>query len=198
MVTPVNNECGRMAWQAPAVDKAALAAERYRLLIRQLQEEGLSQRAIGDRLGISQGAVSFYLGGQRKTQLEVLSTAMERLKLSTAFFFEEMDEEPDYHDYVGGRATRVEDTWVDKAAWLELERSGRVDEIRQQGLPEENIQRIRRWQWRGEPVPRDYERLLEAALLGTRGEPAQELEEARQRRRAAGKPSVSLRPKKKS
>ncbi|MEQ9078615.1 MAG: helix-turn-helix transcriptional regulator [Sandaracinaceae bacterium] len=60
----------------------------------------------------------------------------------------------------------VEEDRVDTAAWLELQRSGRLAYYRERGLVERQIQQVRRTFWRGPPTPRDYERLLDGLLLG--------------------------------
>jgi transcriptional regulator with XRE-family HTH domain len=170
-----------------------LAADRFRLLIEQLVAEGKSQHEIAKLLGISQGTVSFNLKEQRSTGIDVIGKAMTRLKIRPAFFFDASLERPHYVDY---QDTVVENDWTDSDAWVELERTGRIEYFRRAGVAEENIQRVRRWKWRGRPAPRDYERLLEADLLGAQHEPAVELDEARARRRAEGKQAVPLRPKK--
>jgi transcriptional regulator with XRE-family HTH domain len=167
-----------------------LAGDRFRLLLEQLLTDK-SQREVARVLGLSQGSISFYMQRQREPEMEAIGQAIDRLHIRPSFFFDASLENPRYTDFLG---THLEEEWKDTDAWVELERNGRIDDFRRDGVPEETIQRVRRWKWRGPPKPRDYERLLEADLLGARGEPARELEEARARRRSEGKPDLALKP----
>lgn len=155
------------------------------LRVKQRRTElGLTQQQLAHEIGLS--TISKHEQGVQGFSAETLTALAQVLGVTERWILYGEDE-----------ATNevVEDDWQDHAAWIELEQSGVIDEMRRKGLPEENIQRIRRWEWRGTPVPRDYERLLEAALLGPTLEPAEELEAARDRRRAAGKRAVPLRPR---
>lgn len=124
-----------------------------------------------------------YETGEREPPFDIVKEFAEALGVSVAD--------------LAGEDRMLSEDWTDTEAWLSLERSGRIDEFRRLGVPEENIQRARRWKWRGTPAPRDYERLLEADVLSAQQPPPPpQLAAARERRRAAGKPPVPLHPKK--
>lgn len=144
-------------------------------------ELGLTQQELAARIGLT--SISKHEQGAHSFSAEALTALAKELGVTERWILKGEDE-----------ATQVvEDEWEDWPAWTELERSGRIDEFRGKGLMEENIQRIRRWKWRGTPSPRDFERLLEAAVLGPTHEPAPQLQAARARRKAAGKATVPLR-----
>lgn len=85
----------------------------------------------------------------------------------------------------------VEEEWVDSTGWLELEEAGIVDAYRAKGIPEDQIEYVRRTPgWKGGGRAEDYRRLLDGLLVAhvSRTEhPAS----AAARERRKGKPDLS-------
>ena len=124
------------------MDRNELATRRFRLLVQQLSAEGLSQRRIARKLGISQGAVSFAVTGRNATSARTIGRAIERLRLRPEFFFDPgLGDRPSYRDHVGTPAGGDDDGPV---AWVQLESEGYVDEVRAAGVDEAVIQHVRR------------------------------------------------------
>lgn len=133
------------------------------------------------RLGLDPAQIYRYETGERTPRFGLVQRMAAALGVSVAD--------------LAGEDRLLEEEWEDWPAWIALEKRGRVDELRQLGVPESNIQAARRWDFRGEPEERDYERLFEADLLGAK---PRQLIEARKRRDAVGKPALPLNPKKNS
>ena len=104
---PVNSSGGQLVCQTRPVDSAELAADRLILLVRQLTEEGMSQRKIGDLLGVSQASISGYLSGTRRPGMTPIAPAMDNLKVHRDFFFDpSLGDDPHYRDFCTGEVTR--------------------------------------------------------------------------------------------
>lgn len=173
-----------------SVSRSELAASRFRLLLRQLGEEGLSQREIAKRVGVSQGAISFYVTGQREPQTDTLAGAMDRVPLRSEFFFDAaLGEEPYYRDFIGARL-RVELDHVDTPAWLELVELGWLERYKRRGLSEAQIEYARRTLFRGAPSVDDYVDVLEAMVRALARPEAPEMAAARAKSERDGTPSA--------
>ena len=168
-----------------------LRTRRFLLLISQLSEELGSLTAAAEFIGFHPTYVNqLRKHAHRDVGARVLGKARQKLRLSSAFFDDpSLGDAPNYREHTGVAETHIELDHDDTAAWLELRDSGRLDAFRARGVSDEQIEHVRRARWDGTPSPRDYERLLDAYLLGPRKEP-DAAREARERVEAEGGPKL--------
>jgi transcriptional regulator with XRE-family HTH domain len=171
----------RTGEESPSADPRIQAIGRR--VRAELEGKGWNLNAFAQHTKIANSTFYAWINGEKWPDLNLLHRIAEALEVPLARFFVEADE------------SYIEYEWTDTAAWLQLEESGRLLTFRAQGITDAQIQATRRYPFRGEPEARDYERILEAALLGTRRTTAAELDAATRDRAAQGKPQHDLKLK---
>lgn len=133
----------------PELVAAGLRVKQARL------ERGMTQLELATRVGLTsiskheQGAVGFH--GETLAKVADALGVPERWIL----YGEESQVE-----------SRTEEEWIDASGWLELEADGTVDRFRAAGVPEDQIQHVRRTPgWKGGGSAEDYRRLLNDLLV---------------------------------
>lgn len=121
---------------------------------RRREELGMTQTKLGQKIGMDSTAKHeqgvFGFSGKTLTALASALDVSERWILH--------GEEP------AATESTVEEPWTDWPAWIALELSGRIDYYRGSGVPEAQLEQIRRTLFRGPPEEADYELMLQGAL----------------------------------
>ena len=156
---------------------------------RRRKELGLTQQELGGRIGLKTSTAKHEQGAYGFSG-ETLTRFAKELGVTERWILYGEERVPE---------STVEDAWTDTAAWLELETGGRIDYYRARGVPESQIQQIRRTDFRGPPEPGDYELMLEGALRNAVRYEHPLAREAREEHARTGGPDLSdlLRPRQK-
>lgn len=81
----------------------SLMSRRYAALLRQMLAEGMTQREVAAKLGVTQAAISFYVQGDRNAKPDKIEAAMRKLHLRAEFFNDpSIGDSPDYREFLGG------------------------------------------------------------------------------------------------
>lgn len=82
---------------APTVEQL-----RFQALIKQLTSEGMTQKKIGEQLGVHQTAVSQYISGKRWASGRQVAAVVQWLGLDRRFFDDTSLRNPRYRDHLRG------------------------------------------------------------------------------------------------
>lgn len=134
------------------------ATKRYQLLVQQLlaEDPDQNQGRVGEMLGIDQTHVSRLASGKRKAGIDKIELAIQKLKISAAFFFAKLPTDPHYRDFKGPHKIPPD------MGYPALYRFFKMAEDGDMRLTDQEKRELTTQEWPGDPTPETYWLMLKA------------------------------------